>query len=161
MPFSGIRLPSCALDETATVNDRKARLQRDFRIDLYMWGNHSMIFLVELQPILLAPASIMASACSRVRTPPLALTPSSEPTVFRMSAISSVVAPPVENPVEVFTNAAPAAFAARQAFTFSSSVSRQVSMMTLTMAGFAALTTAAEISACTADQSPALPRRCS
>ncbi|MPM38728.1 hypothetical protein SDC9_85358 [bioreactor metagenome] len=95
----------------------------------------------------------MASACSRVRTPPLALTPSAAPTVLRMSAISSVVAPPVENPVEVFTNAAPAAFAARQALTFSSSLSRQVSMMTLTMAGAAASTTAA-ISVCTAAQSP-------
>ena len=38
--------------------------------------------------------------------------------------------PPVENPVEVFTKSAPASFANSHAFTFSSSVRRQVSMMT-------------------------------
>ena len=43
-----------------------------------------------------------------------------------------MIAPPVENPVDVFTKSAPASFANWQASTFSSSVNRQVSIITFT-----------------------------
>ena len=66
--------------------------------------------------------------------PPEALTPILEPTVFLMSAISCVVAPPVEKPVEVFTKSAPAFWESSQALIFSSSVNKQVSMITFTIA---------------------------
>jgi len=46
-----------------------------------------------------------------------------------------MVAPPVEKPVEVLTKAAPASSDNSQPFTFSSSVKRQVSIMTLTIEG--------------------------
>jgi hypothetical protein len=60
----------------------------------------------------------MRSASSAVRTPPEALTPTSAPTTARMRATSSTVAPPLANPVEVLTKAAPASFDSAQPITF-------------------------------------------
>ena len=57
--------------------------------------------------------------------------------------MSSTVAPPVENPVDVLTKSEPASFDNLQAIIFSSSVKRQVSIITLVSAfPFAASTTA-------------------
>ena len=53
-------------------------------------------------PIRVAPALIKALAASSVRAPPDALTPIIGPTASRISSISSMVAPPVENPVDDF-----------------------------------------------------------
>ena len=51
-----------------------------------------------------APAWIIRTASSYVRMPPAALTPSLfGATCFAISATSSAVAPPLANPVEVFT----------------------------------------------------------
>lgn len=61
-----------------------------------------MATLLEV-PSRFAPATSMASAVSRSRMPPLALTPKSGPTVLRKSFTSSMVAPVLEKPVEVFT----------------------------------------------------------
>jgi hypothetical protein len=55
-----------------------------------------------------APAAIMALAAPSSRTPPEALTPMTGPTVRRIRATSSTVAPPLEKPVEVLTKSAPA-----------------------------------------------------
>jgi len=85
------------------------------------------IFTPTLAPIRVAPASTILRASSRPFTPPEALTPSSDPTVRRISATSATVAPPFEKPVEVFTKSAPAFFAALHARTFSSSVNNTVS----------------------------------
>ena len=74
-----------------------------------------------------------------------------------MRHTSSAVAPPVEKPVDVFTNFAPATSAARQAEIFSSSVRRQVSMMTFTTALGTASTTA-RMSSSTAFRFPSLSR---
>ena len=63
-------------------------------------------------------------------TPPDALTPISGPTVFLIKAISSFVAPPVEKPVDVLTKSAPASLASKHALTFSSSLNKQVSIIT-------------------------------
>ena len=97
----------------------------------------------------LAPAAIMWRTSARVRTPPEAFTPMAGPTVRRMRATSSTVAPPRLKPVEVLTKSAPAGTANWQASTFSSSVSRAVSMMTLHNAppACASATTAAICSA--------------
>ncbi len=84
-----------------------------------------------LAPMRVAPASTIARAPDRSRTPPAAFTPIAPPTTRRMRATSATVAPPFENPVDVFTKSAPAAFASVQAVTFSSSVSSAASMMTL------------------------------
>src|SRR4029453_17247773 len=70
------------------------------------------IFTPTLAPIRVAPASTILRASSSPFTPPDAFTPSSEPTVRRMSATSATVAPPFEKPVEVLTKSAPAFFAA-------------------------------------------------
>ncbi len=78
-----------------------------------------------------APASIIACADLRSRTPPAALTPISGPTTRRISATSAAVAPPGPKPVDVFTKSAHAARAITHAFTFSSSVRSAASMMTL------------------------------
>jgi hypothetical protein len=55
--------------------------------------------------------------------------------------ISSAVAPPDENPVDVLTKSAPAASANSHALTFSSSVNKQVSIITLVVTPLAAETT--------------------
>ena len=102
----------------------------------------------------MAPAFTIFSASSFVRTPPDALTPISDPTAFLMRAISSAVAPPVENPVEVLTKSAPALLAISHAFTFSASVRRHVSSMTLTIVLPWAARTTARISLSTARWSP-------
>src|SRR5690554_738377 len=88
----------------------------------------------ELVPIRLAPASIILMAVFLFLIPPEALTPYLGPTIFLIRATSSRVAPPVEKPVEVLTKRAPAFLAARQAIIFSSSVRRQVSIITLRIA---------------------------
>jgi len=54
----------------------------------------------------------------------------------RINATSATVAPPFEKPVEVLTKSAPAFFAAWQALTFSSSLSRAVSIITLQIASY-------------------------
>ena len=56
-----------------------------------------------LAPMRVAPALIIASASSRLRTPPEAFTPTIGPTTRRISAMSSTVAPPPPKPVLVFT----------------------------------------------------------
>ena len=58
-----------------------------------------------------------------------------------MSAMSSTVAPPGPNPVEVLTKAAPASLDSVQPMIFSSVVSAPVSRITFTLAGCAAFTT--------------------
>ena len=60
--------------------------------------------------------------------------------------ISEAVAPPVENPVEVLTKSAPASLDNSQAITFSSSVKRQVSIITFVNAFPLAASTTAFIS---------------
>ncbi|MNP84055.1 hypothetical protein D3C76_1831900 [compost metagenome] len=50
----------------------------------------------------------MASASAIFLTPPDAFTPMPGPTVLAINATTSVVAPPVEKPVDVFTKSAPA-----------------------------------------------------
>ena len=60
-----------------------------------------------------------------------AFTPIALPTTRRINAMSPVVAPPLENPVEVFTKSAPARFASMHALIFSSSVNNPVSRITL------------------------------
>ena len=92
-------------------------------------------------PIRLAPACAILITSSAVRTPPDALTPSSRPTTRRIRATSSTVAPPLPNPVEVLTNAAPASLDSVQPMIFCSVSSALVSRMTLTWAGAHALTT--------------------
>ena len=64
---------------------------------------------LEEQPSLFAPALSIEIASSQDLIPPLAFTPISAPTILRINEISSIVAPPGPKPVEVFTNAAPAA----------------------------------------------------
>src|SRR5579859_566447 len=93
-----------------------------------------MICRPELVPIRLAPAFTMAARPSAVRMPPAAFTPARLPTTPRISATSSTVAPAPFKPVEVFTKSAPAATASSQARIFSSTVSRQVSRITLRIA---------------------------
>lgn len=66
-----------------------------------------------------APASIIARAAAASRMPPEALTFTAALTESLIRRTSSTVAPPVEKPVEVFTNFAPAASAMRQAAIFS------------------------------------------
>jgi hypothetical protein len=98
---------------------------------------------LELEPILVAPASTIAFKPLRSRTPPEAFTPMSGPTVFLINATSSTVAPYKEKPVDVLTKSAPAFTANSHARTFSSSVNKHASIMTLTNAfPFAASTTA-------------------
>ena len=71
-------------------------------------------------PMRVAPAAIMASAVSRSRIPPDALTPMSGPTVCLINRTCSHVAPAVPNPVEVLTKSTPAALQISQALTMSS-----------------------------------------
>jgi hypothetical protein len=59
----------------------------------------------------------------------------------RISCTSSTVAPPLPNPVEVLTNAAPASFDIAQPMTFSSWVRAEVSRITFTPAGAEDFTT--------------------
>src|SRR5260221_10095624 len=66
------------------------------------------ILTLALAPMRVAPAAAIALRSSRVRTPPLAFTPISGPTVRRMRAMSWTVAPPGPKPVEVLTKSAPA-----------------------------------------------------
>src|SRR5579859_128696 len=93
-----------------------------------------MICRPELVPTRLAPAFTMAARPSAVRMPPEAFTPARLPTTPRIRATSSTVAPAPFKPVEVFTKSAPAATASSQARIFSSTVSRQVSSITLRIA---------------------------
>ena len=62
--------------------------------------------------------------------PPAALMRTLGPTFLANRATSSKVAPPLEKPVEVLMKSAPASVTSLHMVTFSSSVSRQVSMMT-------------------------------
>ena len=72
--------------------------------------------------------------------PPAALTLQLSLTVSFINLTSSIVAPFVLKPVDVLTKAAFASSAHLQAAIFSSSVNRQVSMITLTIAGLLAST---------------------
>ena len=87
--------------------------------------------------------------------PPAALTLTWSSQQARSSATSSRVAPPVEKPVLVLMKSAPESETMRQRRRFSSSVSRQHSMMTLRMWPSVARRTAA-MSSATASQSPSL-----
>ena len=89
-----------------------------------------MILTSLLVPSLSAPRRINSSASSKEEMPPAAFTFTSFPTCFLISSTSAKVAPPVENPVEVLINSAPAFVTISHIFIFSSSVSRQVSMIT-------------------------------
>ena len=64
------------------------------------------------------------------KLPPAALTFTAASTCARISLTSAKVAPAVENPVEVLMYSAPARVTISHIFIFSSSVSRQVSIMT-------------------------------
>ena len=77
-----------------------------------------MIFTLALAPIRVAPAQTIFFKSSKLRTPPAAFTPISEPTTARISATSSAVAPAVLKPVEVLTKSAPALLLASAARTF-------------------------------------------
>ena len=72
-------------------------------------------------PAVPRPPLSLRRAAAASRMPPEALTFTAALTESLMRRTSSAVAPPVEKPVEVFTNFAPAASAARQAAIFSSS----------------------------------------
>src|SRR5664280_359618 len=85
-------------------------------------------------PIRVAPAAMSLCASSADRIPPDAFTPSFLSTACAINSTSRAVAPPVENPVEVFTNSARAFRAATQPATFSSSVRSDVSRITLRIA---------------------------
>ena len=77
-----------------------------------------MIASVALVPRRLAPASTIACASSALWIPPEAFTPISGPTVFLIRATSAAFAPPVENPVEVFTKFSAGFFASSSRFYF-------------------------------------------
>ena len=100
------------------------------------------VVMCVLYAVYAADVVVTAFAASGVRIPPLAFTFARPPTVFFINATSSTVAPPVDNPVEVFTKSAPAFTDNSHARTFSSSVRRQVSIITFTTAPLDASTTA-------------------
>ena len=62
----------------------------------------TVVFTAELVPIRLHPAWIKASKSSRVRIPPAALILTEEPMCSLNNKMSSIVAPAVPKPVEVF-----------------------------------------------------------
>ena len=84
-----------------------------------------------LQPSREAPAFMKRLASSRVLIPPDALIFTSGPMLAAISFTSSSVAPPVMKPVEVLMKSAPESVTTSQAATYSSSVRRQVSIITL------------------------------
>src|SRR5665811_1669590 len=92
-----------------------------------------MMRTLTLAPIREAPASIIARASAWFLIPPAALTPIIGPTVRRIKATSAAVAPDWLKPVEVLTKSAPASALILQAVSFSSSVNRQVSMITFSV----------------------------
>lgn len=92
--------------------------------------NSSIIGTLALHPIRSAPARTISRKASAVRMPPAALTFTRESTFLRISRTSSTVAPPVENPVEVFTNDGSTSLAILHNASFSSSDNRQFSNMT-------------------------------
>ena len=77
-----------------------------------------------------APARIIACRSVNDLMPPEAFTPKLGPTVVRINTMSSTVAPPVENPVDVLTKSAPACLARFHTRIFSSTVNKQVSRIT-------------------------------
>ena len=87
--------------------------------------------------------------------PPAALTLTSGATFARSRATSSRVAPPLEKPVEVLMKSQPQALTILHRRIFSSSVSRQHSMMTFRILPRVASRTAA-ISLATSSQLPSL-----
>ena len=100
-----------------------------------------MIWIPALAPIRVAPDSIILLKSSRFLTPPDALTSRSSPTVSFINLTSSGVAPPPAKPVDVLTKSAPADLLNSDALTFSSSVNKQVSIITFTVLPLAAPTT--------------------
>src|ERR1017187_6236299 len=115
------------------------------------------IFTPTEAPIRVAPAAMSFCASSADRIPPDAFTPSLRSTACAMSSTSRAVAPPVENPVEVFTNSARAFRAATQPATFSSSVRSDVSRITLRIAPPSwAVSATARMSSSTVRRSPDL-----
>ena len=84
----------------------------------------------ENEGILIAPSSINFLASSKELIPPAALIFTFSPTYFLNKAISSNVAPDVENPVDVLMKSAPASVTISHILIFSSSVNRHVSMIT-------------------------------
>ena len=72
-----------------------------------------MIATEALAPMRLAPASTIARASAKVRTPPDAFTPHRAPATPRINATSATVAPLAEKPVLVLRKSAPASIAAR------------------------------------------------
>ena len=89
------------------------------------------ILTILLVPSRDAPSSMNFSASSIDEIPPAAFILTFLPTFFAKSAISSNVAPAFEKPVDVLMKSAPAFVTICHILTFSSSVRRQVSMMTL------------------------------
>src|SRR5699024_9920967 len=119
----------------------------------------SRIAREEDRPSRLAPAATIASAASRVRIPPEALTPRRAPTVLRIRATACSLAPPAGwKPVDVFTKSAPARSAASQTATICSSVRAADSMITFSTTGALATSRTARISCSTASYSPARAR---
>lgn len=89
--------------------------------------------MLALVPIRRTPARRYCNAVSRSRTPPLAFTRADLPTTVSIISIAYGVAPPVLNPVEVFTKCAPAATERIAASIISSLDNKQTSKMTLTV----------------------------
>src|SRR5690606_15226782 len=114
-------------------------------------------FTIRLEPRRDAPRAMNLAASSRLAMPPEALILTPGPTCRRMSSMSRNVAPPCEKPVDVLMKSAPASVTTSHMRTFSSSVSRHVSMMTFTQRLQQAAFTA-RISASTWSYSPALTR---
>ena len=99
-----------------------------------MSGFLSGLFFISLTsllvPSLSAPRRINSSASSKEEMPPAALTLTFFPTWVFISFTSANVAPSVENPVDVLMYSAPAFVTISHILIFSSSVSRQFSMIT-------------------------------
>ena len=89
------------------------------------------ILTILLVPSLDAPSSTNFSASSIEDIPPAAFILTFLPTCFAKSSMSANVAPAFEKPVEVLMKSAPALVTSSHILIFSSSVRRQVSMMTL------------------------------
>ena len=98
-----------------------------------------MIFTILLVPSLSAPNSINLAASSNEEIPPAAFIFTSFPTYFFIKAMSLNVAPPVENPVEVLIYSAPDLVTISYILRFSSSVKRQVSIITFNILPLQAL----------------------
>ena len=133
MPF----ILSLALMLKNSVNDDITLLAELFclrfaNIRAFIETNKPFLIILTslLVPSLSVPQRINSSASANEEIPPAALTFTSFPTCFLISFTSSNVAPADEKPVDVLIYSAPAFVTISHILIFSSSVSRQVSIMT-------------------------------